>query len=902
MGSAKGLASNPLVNRPTPLSEAKNRETEGWKKPAMSTEERLLALGLDAKLVKETLKNPALCSALDADIALVGLEGGCDKKVGFLIYSTTAKLIRMTDIPPATKKTLLTWIKNREVSSMAQLDAAIKFIQKEMQHGGSLDEAKLREECGAGVVVTPDMVAKQVHALLKSQAAELATQRYRMVPQLLASLRKGQLKWADGRVLKEEFDKAIEATLGPKGESDTQNPKAAAKGSGKVAKPAVAAVEEEEAPDDFLQGRDLPAAHNTPKQQAQYEAATGGKVRTRFPPEPNGFMHIGHAKAIRFNFLKAKETGGTCFLRFDDTNPEAEKKLYIENIIENITWLLGERPKTITYASDYFQELYDLAVELIKKGKAYVCHQTKQEIEDSRSTKKCSPYRDRSVEENVRLFEDMRKGKFPEGGATLRMKGDLNHPNPNMWDIVAYRIKYVPHPHAGAGWCIYPSYDYTHCINDSLEFITYSLCTLEFETRRESYYWLLDELDLYKPKVWEYSRLNVEYGVVSKRYLRRLVTEKWVAGWDDPRLLTLNGMRRRGFTPDAILSFCESCGVTRSMNNQSPLKLEDKVRKALDPISVRAFVVLQPVKVVLTNWPEHKVEQVQVPNHPKDPSMGTHTIPFSKVLYMESKDFRMEDSKDYFGMAPGKTVFLKYAYNIKCTSVKNNPDGSIAELHCTVDFQNRKPAGKGVLSWVAHPRPGHEPVVVELRDYELLFLSEEPMKYKEKGLKDWIEDLNPNSLTVFEAYADTCVAAAKPGARFQFERNAFYFYDPDSTASRLVFNRTVKLKEAKILKEVGTGQGGKKAQGDDQSGKGGKKEQGGKGQGGKKPQGENQTCAQPSSLQWPVWNFLDFDRAHAYQEQSKLAFTISKQKLEMMSRHFKTRNSLRQTQSQGQKA
>eukprot|EP00457_Paulinella_chromatophora_P002106 gb/GEZN01002110.1/.p1 GENE.gb/GEZN01002110.1/~~gb/GEZN01002110.1/.p1 ORF type:complete len:794 (-),score=150.13 gb/GEZN01002110.1/:174-2555(-) len=763
--------------------------------------ERFLAIGLDAKLVSQTLKNVAVCEALDAAISLAGLDTGCDKKIGFLVYSLTVKLMKQTDLPQTTRSILLQWITSQQLTSMGQLDAAITFIKKELQRGGEVNEAKLRQECGAGVLVTPQQVVAEVSALLLARERELRAERYRLVPQLLASLRKGKLKWADGRVLKEEFDKAIEGMLGPKTEDSqpAKTPKVAKANS----KPDAGsqAVEEEE-PDDFGQGRDMATAHNTPAQQAQYEAAIKGKIRTRFPPEPNGFMHIGHAKAIRFNFFKAKELGGTCILRFDDTNPEAEKQLYIDNIIENVTWLIGERPETITYASDYFQELYDLACKLIRKGKAYVCHQTKAEIEESRKTKTPSPYRSRSVQENLRLFEDMRKGKFAEGGAVLRMKGDLNHPNPQMWDLVAYRIKYVAHPHAGHGWCIYPSYDWTHCINDSLEFITYSLCTTEFEARRESYYWLLDELDLYKPKVWEFSRLNLDYGVVSKRFLRRLVTEKWVAGWDDPRLLTLNGMRRRGYTPAAIMAFCESCGVTRNLNNQSPLKLEDKVRRDLDPISLRGLVVAQPLMVKLTNWPEGKVEQLEVPNHPKDPSLGTHQIPFSGILYIEGKDFKMEDSKDYYGLAPGKTVFLKYAYNMKFEGVEHNTDGSIDHLRCQVDVNNRKPAGKGILTWVAQSRPGQDPAVVELRDYELLFLSPEPLKYKEQGLSDWIEDINTKSLIVYDAFADSFVAAAQPGARFQFERNAYYFYDPSSTPSKLVFNRTVKMKEDKIVKNV----------------------------------------------------------------------------------------------------
>jgi glutaminyl-tRNA synthetase len=375
----------------------------------------------------------------------------------------------------------------------------------------------------------------------------------------------------------------------------------------------------------------------------------------------------------------------------------------------------------------------------------------------------------------------------------------MNAANPQMWDVVAYRIKYTAHPHVGNKWCIYPSYDYTHCINDSLENISYSLCTLEFEVRRESYYWLLDELDLYKPKVWEYSRLNLDYNVLSKRRLLRLVEEKWVRGWDDPRLLTLNGLRRRGYTAEAINAFCKLVGVTRSTNNQPMTLLEHCVREALDPVSNRALVIEHPLKVILTNFPSEskdgKVEERDAPNHPLDPSKGTHKVPLTRVIYIEQSDFREQDSKDYFGLAPNKQVRLRYAYNITCTKVERNPDGSISHLLATVDFKSdHLPAGK--ITWVAEPRPGQTPLRVELRQYELLFLSKEPMKAVEtRNLSDWIEDINPKSLTVVHGYADPSVAKAKPGDRFQFERMGYYVCDPDSRPEQLVFNRTCKLKE-----------------------------------------------------------------------------------------------------------
>jgi len=366
-----------------------------------------------------------------------------------------------------------------------------------------------------------------------------------------------------------------------------------------------------------------------------------------------------------------------------------------------------------------------------------------------------------------------------------------------MWDIIAYRIKYTPHPHVKDKWCIYPSYDYTHCIIDSLENISYSLCTLEFEVRRESYYWLLDVLDLYKPKVWEYSRLNLDFNVLSKRRLLRLVEEKYVSGWDDPRLLTLNGLRRRGYTSQAINSFCKLVGVTRSTNNQPISLLEHCVREALDGDSCRAMVIENPLRIILTNYPEGKVEERDAPNHPLEPTKGTHKVPFSRIVYIDKSDFQETDSKDYYGLAPNKDVHLKYAYNIKCTKVERNPDGSISHLLATVDFKSEnKPPGK--LTWVAEPRPGQDPLRIELRQYENLFISKEPMKAKEqRNLKDWIEDLNPHSLSCINALADPSIAKCKIGDRFQFERMGYYVCDSDSTPGKLVFNRTCKLKSSK---------------------------------------------------------------------------------------------------------
>lgn len=627
--------------------------------------------------------------------------------------------------------------------------------------------------------------------------------RYRVAGKVLGKV-SGACKWADGKIVKAAFDADILALLGPKTEADSAKVKKK-KDKKKKDKPSEKKkIEEgdntEQEADDFLSGREIPAAINTDDQMKRHLAFTKGKVITRFPPEPNGHLHIGHAKAMNFNFGVAKDRNGHCIMRFDDTNPEAEKKAYIDNILENVLWM-GHKPWKVTYSSDYFQELYELAVKLIKVGLAYVCHQTGPEIEQSRKTHTDSPYRTRTVEENLKLFDAMKKGKYAEGEAILRMKGDMQSSNAQMWDMIAYRIKYCAHPHIGSGWCIYPSYDFTHCIVDSLENITHSLCTLEFEARRESYFWLLDELDLYKPKVWEYSRLNVDNNVLSKRRLIRLVNEKHVRGWDDPRLLTINGLRRRGFTAEAITKFTDSAGVTRNANSLPFERLENAARACLNDVR-RAMVIHDPIKVVLTNLEAKDVSEISVPDFPQDKDLGAkrgvHAVPFSKVLYIEREDFKKVDpGKKYYRLAPGKEVHLKYAYNIKCNSFEEDANGKVTVIKATVDFDNKTNC-KGHITWVAESTVGQEPLKVELRLYEKLFCSKNPMELPKSV--DWITDLNPNSETIVMGYADSSLAFGniKAGEKFQLERAGYYCVDTDTSKNGVVLNRTCKLKESKF--------------------------------------------------------------------------------------------------------
>ncbi len=534
-----------------------------------------------------------------------------------------------------------------------------------------------------------------------------------------------------------------------------------------------------------------------------------GRVHTRFPPEPNGYLHIGHAKSICLNFGIAEEYGGLCNLRFDDTNPSKEDVEYVQSIMEDVRWLGYDWGDRLYYASDYFEQLYQYAIELIRKGKAYVCDLSPEEIREYRGTLtqpgKESPYRNRSVEENLDLFQRMRAGEFPDGSRTLRAKIDMASPNLNMRDPVIYRILRVPHHRTGDKWCIYPMYDFTHCLSDSIERITHSLCTLEFEDHRPLYDWFLDQLGVYHPQQIEFARLNLSHTVMSKRMLGQLVEEGHVRGWDDPRMPTIAGLRRRGYTPEAIRTFCERIGLAKRDSMVDIALLEHCVREGLNKRAPRVMGVLHPLRVVIDNYPEDQVEELEAINNPEDPSMGTRKVPFSRVLYIERDDFREDPPKKFFRLAPGREVRLRYAYFITCVDViKDENTGEVVELRCTYDPATRggdAPDGRkvrGTLHWVsaAHALP------VEVRLYDHLFLKPNPTDVEEgKTFKDY---LNPKSLVVLNpCYVEPSLAEAKPGDRFQFERVGYFCVDPvDSRPSAPVFNRTATLKDtwAKIQK------------------------------------------------------------------------------------------------------
>ncbi|MBE0425240.1 MAG: glutamine--tRNA ligase/YqeY domain fusion protein [Nitrospirae bacterium] len=534
----------------------------------------------------------------------------------------------------------------------------------------------------------------------------------------------------------------------------------------------------------------------------------GGRVHTRFPPEPNGYLHIGHAKSICLNFGLASEFGGLCNLRFDDTNPTKEEVEYVESIKNDVRWLGFDWGDRLFYASDYFDQLYQYAVQLIKFGNAYVCDLSPQEIRDYRGTLtepgKESPYRKRSVGENLDLFERMRAGEFEEGFRTLRAKIDMKAGNLNMRDPVIYRILKATHHRTGDKWCIYPMYDFAHCISDSIERITHSICTMEFEDHRPLYDWFLDQLGIYHPQQIEFARLNLSYTLLSKRKLIELVERGYVRGWDDPRMPTLSGLRRRGYTTESIRDFCERIGVAKRESLVDIALLEHCLREDLNKRSPRVMAVLRPLKVVIVNYPDDLLEEMEAINNPEDPGMGTRKVPFSRVIYIEKDDFREEPPKKFYRLAPGREIRLRYAYFIKCVDfIKDEKTGEVIELHCTYDAATKggdapdKRKVKATLHWISAAHA----LEAEIRLYEHLFTKENPGDLEEG--QDFKVYINPNSLiTLKSCYIEPTLRNTEPGDFYQFERLGYFCVDPDTINGKLVFNRTVTLKDtwAKIEK------------------------------------------------------------------------------------------------------
>ena len=530
------------------------------------------------------------------------------------------------------------------------------------------------------------------------------------------------------------------------------------------------------------------------------------RVQTRFPPEPNGYLHIGHAKSICINFGLAKKYGGKCNLRFDDTNPVKEDVEYVDSIKRDIKWL-GFEWAAEYYASDYFEQLYDWAVELIKKGLAYVDDQTQEQIRETRGTisepGKPSPWRDRSVEENLDLFERMRKGEFADGEKVLRAKIDMAHPNMLFRDPIMYRIIHAEHHRTGDKWCIYPMYDYAHGQCDSIEKITHSICTLEFDVHRPLYDWFIEALDIYPSHQYEFARLNLTYTMMSKRNLLKLVKEGAVMGWDDPRMPTICALRRKGYTPASVRAFAEMVGVAKRDNVIDLAKMEFCVREDLNKVAERRMAVLNPLKVVITNWEEGRVEMRKAVNNPEDEAAGVREVPFGRELYIERDDFMENPPKKYFRLSPGQEVRLRYSYLIKCEEVIKDEAGNIVELRCSYDPMSGEGSSsdgrrvKGVIHWVS----ASHAVKAEVRLFDTLFLTENPNDTS-AGQTSWEDNLNPNSLVKVEGWLEPSLKDAEVGKPFQFERVGYFCADTDSTAEHLVFNRTVTLKDswAKINK------------------------------------------------------------------------------------------------------
>ncbi|KAL8558848.1 putative glutamine--tRNA ligase [Nucella lapillus] len=767
------------------------------------------SIGLSEQKAKETQKNEQLAKFLKDIITEAERNGGVDvrnKEMGKLLYALATQIKSQIRVHmPLMARTMA----QRKITSEIQLKAALDYLLHNPLE--PVDVNAFEKSCGVGVVITPEEIETAVETVMKKHKQELLEKRYRANIGALLSEAKAMLKWADGKAIKNEVDMQVLDLLGPKTEADLEKP-----AKQKTPKPAKGVGEAKDSGNKQSLADNLIAAdghvksfmevmgdavrfHKTgenyktdgyvimPKTMdllKQHLQEIGGRVHTRFPPEPNGILHIGHAKAINFNFGYAKAMGGNCYLRYDDTNPEKEEERFFRGIRDMVEWL-GYKPFKVTHASDNFDKLYECAVELIKRGHAYICHQKAEELKGFNVAD--SPWRDRPIEESLQLFEDMKRGKIAEGEATLRMKTTLEE---GKKDPVAYRIKFTPHHRSGDKWCIYPTYDFTHCLCDSIENITHSLCTKEFQSRRSSYYWLCNALEMYCPVQWEYGRLNLHYAVVSKRKIGKLITEGFVRDWDDPRLFTLTALRRRGFPAEAINYFTAKVGVTMAQTTIDPVMLESCVREVLNINAPRAMAVLDPLKVVIQNFPADHPGVVTVPNFPADESKGSHSVPLTSTIYIERSDFREEADKNYKRLAVNQTVGLRHAgLVIIVDKVVKDGEGQVTELvvKCGTATDSAKP--KAFIHWVS------QPLHCEVRLYETLFHHRSPEDPSEVP-GGFLTDVNKDSLTVLRhVLVDTSVKKAKMYDKFQFERNGFFSVDPDSSPDKLVFNRTVTLKE-----------------------------------------------------------------------------------------------------------
>lgn len=764
-----------------------------------------VSIGLKEPKAKETLKNTAVSNNLKTSIEEAKTIRDVNPEDGTLLYHLASKIKPQVvqHIP-----LLVAWIMSKDLSTPQKVDAALEYLLSNA--AGTVNIEALKESCGVGINISPAEIEEAVEKTISKHKDKILDKRYRFNTGLLMLEVNAKLKWADGRAVKNEVDLQILDILGPKTEEDLAPPKKAIKVASatkvkrtnieEIKRPGGKTMEQNEVendgaisihevlskvnfhkPGENFKTDGYVVTPNTMKHMKDHLTMTGGHVRTRFPPEPNGILHIGHAKAININFGYAAVNNGLCFLRYDDTNPEKEEEKFFLGIKDMVEWL-GYKPYKITHSSDYFDQLYEWAVVLIKKGLAYICHQKAEDIKGFNPPP--SPWRDRPVEENLNLFQDMKDGKIDEGKATLRMKVTLEE---GKQDPVAYRIKFLPHHRTGDKWCIYPTYDYTHCLCDSIEHITHSLCTKEFQNRRSSYYWLCNALDIYCPVQWEYGRLNMNYTVVSKRKIAKLITEKIVNDWDDPRLFTLSALRRKGYPADAVNSFCARMGVTGAQSIVDPMMLEASVRDVLNETAPRVMVVLNPLKLSILNGCEES--KVTVHDFPNDSIKGSHKVTLSSVVYIDGSDFKENPDKGFRRLSLNQTVGLKHAgLVITVVEAVKSSDGSISELKVNSEPVSSTNKPKAFIQWVSNP------VSVQVRLYERLFNHKNPEDTNEVP-NGFLSDINPNSLKVEMGFADQSLLSAKPFDKFQFERIGFFSVDPDSTKNTLIFNRTVTLKE-----------------------------------------------------------------------------------------------------------
>ncbi|OCH92179.1 glutaminyl-tRNA synthetase [Obba rivulosa] len=708
------------------------------------------SIGLTQSKAAEAAKSAKSAATLKDIIQTHGLiEKNLEEKQAVLLASLAVQGGKLGE---SERGYVVSAILDGRLKSTDQVTAAVKYLEA---HPLPIEQADFDKHCGVGFSIT----AEELLAKVKENVSSAAVQGWANLGATIGALKNSsELRWANPLEVKTAVERAFTERFGAKEAGKPKGKEPKKENTPKSSATAEASTSTSSSKPVFAEGflgrlhkvGDNPQIH--PHLREQHLAATGGIVHTRFPPEPNGFLHIGHSKAIFVNFGYAAYHGGRCYLRYDDTNPEAEEGRYFESILETVRWL-GYEPWKITYSSDYFDKLYELAVELIKRDKGYVCHCTAEEIYanrggDERGPRKACVHRTRPIAESLVEFEKMKNGHYKPGEAILRMKQDIESGNTMMWDLVAYRVLNASHHRTHDKWKIYPTYDFTHCLCDSFENITHSLCTTEFIASRESYEWLCDALEVYKPRQSEYGRLNLTGTIMSKRKILQLVKEGYVRDWDDPRLYTLNALRRRGVPPGAILSFVSSLGVSTAASNIQAVRFEQAVRQYLESTAPRLLMVLKPLKVTIENLPEDYLIWLEKPLHPKVPELGTSKVPFTRTIYIDADDFRIEDSKDYFRLAPGKTVGLFQApHPITCTSYKTDPaTGQVTELICRMEEgEGKKP--KAFIQWVAEHKPSGSPVVVdETRIFHQLFKSDNPSA----AVPDFKADINPDSLEIIK--------------------------------------------------------------------------------------------------------------------------------------------------------